>query len=65
MTYRLVPAHPWPAGAPDVGAGVRWVVEHAAAHGGDPARVFLMGYAINAKDTQLTGKILELVRNGR
>ncbi|HKV00249.1 MAG TPA: alpha/beta hydrolase [Vineibacter sp.] len=48
MTYRLAPQNPWPAGAEDLGAAVRWVRANAAAHGGDPARVFLMGHSAGA-----------------
>jgi acetyl esterase/lipase len=48
MTYRLAPQHQWPAGAEDVGAAVRWVVANIAAHGGDPARVFIMGHSAGA-----------------
>lgn len=48
MTYRLAPAHPWPTGAQDVGAGVRWVVERIAGHGGDPRRLYLMGHSAGA-----------------
>ena len=48
MTYRLAPQHQWPAGAEDVGAAVRWVAANIAAHGGDPARVFLMGHSAGA-----------------
>ncbi len=48
LTYRLAPAHAWPAGAEDVALAVRWVREHAAGHGGDPERVFLMGHSAGA-----------------
>jgi acetyl esterase/lipase len=47
-TYRLAPQNPWPAGAQDVGAAVRWVNANIGAHGGDPARVFLMGHSAGA-----------------
>jgi acetyl esterase/lipase len=48
VTYRLAPQHQWPAAAEDLGAAIRWVGEHIAAHGGDPARVFLMGHSAGA-----------------
>jgi triacylglycerol lipase len=46
--YRLAPAAPWPAGAQDVGAVVAWAARHAAAYGGDAARIFLVGHAAGA-----------------
>ena len=45
-TYRLAPDHPWPAGPEDVAAVVRGVSAHVARHhGGDPARIFLVGHS--------------------
>jgi len=43
MNYRLAPDHGWPAGGEDVLAAVDWLAAHAAAHGGDPARIVLLG----------------------
>ena len=47
-TYRLAPAHRWPAGSDDVAAVVRWVREHIGEYGGDPERIFLMGQSAGA-----------------
>jgi triacylglycerol lipase len=47
-TYRLAPASPWPAGAEDLASVVQWVSEKIAGHGGDPARVYLMGQSAGA-----------------
>jgi acetyl esterase/lipase len=73
MTYRLAPQHPWPAGAMDVGAAMAWVRAHIGQHGGDPARIYLMGtsagaahagaYAVNARfhagdDAGIAGLVL-------
>ncbi len=48
MTYRLAPNSPWPAGAEDVGATVRWVAKNIGTRGGDPARIYLMGHSAGA-----------------
>lgn len=47
-TYRLAPDHPWPAGAEDVRRVVAWLGKHAADHGGDPDRIFLVGHSAGA-----------------
>jgi arylformamidase len=48
MNYRLAPEHRWPSGAQDVGAAVAWLTAHVAEHGGDPARIVLMGSSAGA-----------------
>ena len=47
-TYRLAPAHAWPAGAEDVGAAVHWTIGNIAKYGGDPTRIFLAGHSAGA-----------------
>lgn len=48
MTYRLAPEHRWPSGSDDVGRAVQWLRENAAAQGGDPERIFVMGQSAGA-----------------
>ena len=46
--YRLAPESNWPSGPQDVVSVWRWVQEHGAAYGGDPARIVLMGESAGA-----------------
>ncbi len=48
LTYRLAPAHPWPAAQQDIGAALRWVAAHIVEHGGDPTRIILAGHSAGA-----------------
>jgi acetyl esterase/lipase len=48
MTYRLAPAHPYPAAQQDVAAALAWVSANIASQGGDPARVVLSGHSAGA-----------------
>ena len=43
MEYALAPRYPCPAAAEDVIDSLDWVLSHAAALGGDPQRVAVMG----------------------
>jgi acetyl esterase/lipase len=45
MEYRLAPEAPWPAGADDVAAVVRWIEGHVAEYGGDARNVVLIGHS--------------------
>jgi triacylglycerol lipase len=47
-SYRLAPKNHWPAGAEDVVRAVEWARANAAAHGGDPNRIFVTGESAGA-----------------
>jgi acetyl esterase/lipase len=44
ITYRLAPAHPWPAGAEDLGLAVDWLRTHRA----DPVKIVVAGQSAGA-----------------
>lgn len=46
--YRLSPAFRYPVFVQDSARAVRWALDHAADHGADPARVFVMGHSAGA-----------------
>jgi acetyl esterase len=46
--YRLGPANRWPAGTEDVVQALNWARSHVAEHGGDPARIWLLGESAGA-----------------
>lgn len=48
MNYRLAPEHGWPAGGEDVAAAIDWLRGAVAGHGGDPARIVVMGTSAGA-----------------
>lgn len=43
--YRLAPGVSWPDGVLDAAAGIRWVYENIADHGGDPNRLVVGGHS--------------------
>jgi acetyl esterase/lipase len=45
VEYRLAPEARYPAGAVDAGLACRWISEHVAGFGGDPARIALVGHS--------------------
>jgi triacylglycerol lipase len=48
ITYRLAPAHQFPAGVEDLAAVVRWLRANVARYGGDPDRIVLSGQSAGA-----------------
>jgi arylformamidase len=67
ITYRLAPAHKWPAGPDDLALLVDWLRANIAVHGGDPERIFLMGQSAGAvhvasyvahRDARIAGAIM-------
>lgn len=47
-TYRLAPAHPWPAGPEDLALVVEWIRQNVADYNGDPTRIVLSGQSAGA-----------------
>ncbi|MDX3904934.1 MAG: alpha/beta hydrolase [Pigmentiphaga sp.] len=45
MEYRLAAEAPFPGGAEDVAAAVRWLAGHVGEFGGNPRRLFLIGHS--------------------
>jgi acetyl esterase/lipase len=48
VNYRLVPDGKHPNNVQDVANAIAWVHTHAAEHGGDPERIFVMGHSAGA-----------------
>ncbi|WP_375248980.1 alpha/beta hydrolase [Sphingomonas sp.] len=48
MSYRLAPAHRWPAQGEDVARAIAWLQREAAGYGGDAGRIVLMGASAGA-----------------
>ncbi len=46
--YRIYPQARWPMFLQDSALAVRWARDHAAAYGGDPSRLVLMGHSAGA-----------------
>jgi acetyl esterase/lipase len=53
--YRIVPDIVFPAFVEDCALAARWAVENAAAHGGDPGRVWLSGHSAGAYNAVMLG----------
>jgi acetyl esterase/lipase len=49
LSHRLAPPDLWPAMIEDVALAFAWVKAHVAEHGGDPARLFLVGHSSGAQ----------------
>jgi acetyl esterase/lipase len=45
IEYRLAPESAYPGGADDVALAMAWLQGHAAEHGGNPGRIFLIGHS--------------------
>ena len=45
IEYRLAPESSFPGGADDVALAMAWLNTHAPAHGGNPAKMFLIGHS--------------------
>jgi acetyl esterase/lipase len=62
ISYRLAPAHRFPAPLDDVRRGLRWVRAHANELGIDPARIALLGVSAGAHLAVLTHLARDVAR---
>jgi acetyl esterase/lipase len=72
INYRLLPKGKHPVNVDDVARAVAWVHHHAEEHGGDPARLFVMGHSAGAhlaalvatrkESLEKAGKSLKIVK---
>jgi acetyl esterase/lipase len=53
--YRLYPQVRFPTFLEDAAQAVRWSVDHAAAYGGDPSRIVLLGHSAGAYNAVMLG----------
>jgi triacylglycerol lipase len=48
VNYRLAPQSTWPSAAEDLASAVQWISDKIRDHGGDPARIYLIGHSAGA-----------------
>lgn len=58
IEYRLAPESSYPGGADDVALAMAWLHANAAAHGGNPAKLFLIGHS--AGGTHVASYVFDL-----
>lgn len=63
QSYRLSPEVPIAGIIDDVMAGLRWTEQHAGEHGGDPARIYMMGHSAGGHLVALAGSDESLHRS--
>jgi acetyl esterase/lipase len=48
ITYRLAPAHQWPAAQQDIASAVQWLKQNASQFGANPEKIILFGHSAGA-----------------